>query len=103
MQLSKVKSKFSVFFFLFLFSLFSIFLFDESLAQEAQKSPKDKAEKKDPALDQYYVANAAFNRKLYPVAAGQFESFLEKHPKHPKADLATQGLALSLYALKQFD
>ncbi|MEC9111977.1 MAG: tetratricopeptide repeat protein, partial [Verrucomicrobiota bacterium] len=78
-------------------------LSDESFAQDAQEPSKEKAEKKDPALDQYYVANAAFNRKLYPVAAGQFESFLEKHPKHPKADLASQGLALSLYALKQYD
>ena len=103
MQHSRVKSKLSVCFFLFLFPFLSIVLSDESFAQDAQEPSKEKAEKKDPALDQYYVANAAFNRKLYPVAAGQFESFLEKHPKHPKADLASQGLALSLYALKQYD
>lgn len=75
----------------------------KALSQESEAKPAPKALPKDPALDQYYVANAAFNRKLYPVAAGQFESFLEKNPKHPKADLALQGLALSLYALKQYD
>ena len=100
MHRSRVKSKLSICFFLFLFPVLSIVLSDESFAQEA---PTEKVKKKDPALDQYYVANAAFNRKLYPVAAGQFESFLEKYPKHPKVDLALQGLALSLYALKQYD
>lgn len=64
---------------------------------------KESTTKKDPALDQYYVANAAFNRKLYPVAVSQFEAFLEKNPDHSKADLAGQGLALSLYALKQYE
>ena len=75
-------------------------------AQEPKESSvpqKEPTAKKDPALDQYYVANAAFNRKLYPVAVSQFEAFLEKNPDHPKADLAGQGLALSLYALKQYE
>ncbi|MCH2024358.1 MAG: hypothetical protein MK172_01335, partial [Verrucomicrobiales bacterium] len=57
----------------------------------------------DPALDQYFVANAAYNRKLYPVAVTQFQTFLQKHSNHPKADLARRGLALSQYALKQYD
>lgn len=57
----------------------------------------------DPALEQYFVANAAYNRNLYPVAIPQFEGFLAKHPTHPKADLARRGLGLSLYALKQYD
>ena len=83
--------------------LISIFDYQKALAQESETKTAPKAEQKDPALDQYYVANAAFNRKLYPVAAGQFESFIEKNPKHPKIDLALQGLALSLYALKQYD
>jgi TolA-binding protein len=58
---------------------------------------------KDPALEEYFVANAAYNRKLYPVAIGQYESFLKKHAAHPKADLAHQGAGLSQYALKQYD
>ena len=77
-----------------------------AVAQEPKESSVPKKEptaKKDPALDQYYVANAAFNRKLYPVAVSQFEAFLEKNPDHSKADLAGQGLALSLYALKQYE
>ena len=57
----------------------------------------------DVALDQYFVANAAYNRKLYPVAVSQFQTFLQKHGNHPKADLARRGLALSQYALKQYD
>ena len=57
----------------------------------------------DPALEQYFVANAAYNRNLYPVAIPQFEGFLAKNPNHPKADLARRGLGLSLYALKQYD
>ncbi len=57
----------------------------------------------DPALEQYFIANGAYNRKLYPVAITQYEGFLEKHAEHPKADLARRGLALSLYALKQYD
>ncbi|MCE9610937.1 MAG: tetratricopeptide repeat protein [Chthoniobacter sp.] len=57
----------------------------------------------DPALEQYFVANAAYNRNLYPVAIPQFEGFLAKNPNHPKADMARRGLGLSLYALKQYD
>ena len=66
----------------------------------AQEAP---AAKDDPALEPYYVANGAYNRKLYPVAITQYEEFLAKHPKHAKADLARQGLALSQYALKQYE
>jgi TolA-binding protein len=57
----------------------------------------------DPALDQYFIANAAYNRKLYPVAVSQFQEFLQKHATHPKADLARRGLGLSQYALKQYE
>ncbi|MFL2451017.1 MAG: tetratricopeptide repeat protein [Verrucomicrobiales bacterium] len=57
----------------------------------------------DPALEKYFTANAAYNRKLYPVAATQFESFLKVYSSHPKADLALRGLALSNYALKKYD
>ena len=52
----------------------------------------------DPALEKYFTANAAYNRKLYSVATTQFENFLKLHASHPKADLAKQGLALSHYA-----
>ena len=57
----------------------------------------------DPALEKYFTANAAYNRKLYPVAATQFESFLKVYNSHPKADLALRGLALSNYALQKYD
>lgn len=79
---------------LLILALESLILFSASgLAQEPV----------DPALEQYYVANGAYNRKLYPVAITQYEAFLAKHPAHAKADLARQGLALSQYALKQYE
>lgn len=59
-------------------------------------------EAKDPALKDYFVANGAYNRKLYPVAIKQYEAFLKAHPDHAKADLARRGLALSHYASKQY-
>ncbi|MEC7862905.1 MAG: hypothetical protein VYC70_09800, partial [Verrucomicrobiota bacterium] len=93
-------------FFLFSFIAYLSLIVPFAVAQEPKELSVPKKEttaKKDPALDQYYVANAAFNRKLYPVAVSQFEAFLEKNPDHSKADLAGQGLALSLYALKQYD
>ena len=57
----------------------------------------------DPLLEQYFIANAAYNRKLYPVAIEQYKQFLQKNGNHPKADLARRGLAISLYALKLYD
>ncbi len=68
------------------------------LAGLAQEAADD-----DPALESYFVANGAYNRKLYPVAVTQYEAFLAEHPGHAKADLARQGLALSQYALKQYE
>ena len=61
------------------------------------------AQQKDPALDLYYLATGAYNRKLYPAAIGGFQEFLQKHADHPKADQARQGIALSFYAQRQYD
>jgi len=57
---------------------------------------------KDPALEHYFVANGAYNRKLFPVAIQQYQAFLKAHPEHAKADLARRGLALSHYASKHY-
>ena len=57
----------------------------------------------DPALELYFAANAAYNRKLYPIAAGNFQSFLARYGAHPKAQMARYGLGLSQFALKQYD
>lgn len=57
----------------------------------------------DPALEQFYAANGAYNRKLYPVAIGQFREFLRHYGNHAKADHARYGLGLSFVALKQYD
>jgi len=59
--------------------------------------------KDDPVLEEYFIANAAYNRKLFPVAVAQFESFLSKNGNHAKADLARRGLALSFYSLKLYE
>ena len=57
----------------------------------------------DPALELYFAANAAYNRKLYPIAAGNYQSFISRYAAHPKAQLARYGLGLSQFALKQYD
>ena len=57
----------------------------------------------DPALEQFFIASAAYNRKLYPVAVAQFQGFLQKNASHAKADQARRGLAISLYALKLYE
>lgn len=70
------------------------FVFTPAIAQD---KPRDKA------LEQYYLANTAYNNNLYPIAAAQFDEFLRHHRDHPKADNARYGLAVSLYALKQYE
>ncbi len=65
-------------------------------------APPSEGQDQDPALNLYFVANGAYNRKLYPAAIGGFNEFLQKHPNHPKADMARQGLSLSFYAQKQY-
>ena len=62
----------------------------------AQKKP-------DPALELYFAANAAYNRKLYPIAAGNYQKFLATFSTHEKAQLARYGLGLSQFRLKQYD
>lgn len=57
----------------------------------------------DPAMDLYYSANASYNRKLYPIAATQYEDFLKRYGDHDKSTQARYGLALSYFALKQAD
>ncbi len=61
------------------------------------------AGKDDPALKDYFLGNGSYNRKLYTVAITYYESFLKAHPAHAKADLGRRGLALSFYALKQYE
>ncbi len=74
-----------------------------ALALALAFAPAAAQAQEDPALEQYYVGNAAYNRNLFPVAIPQFEAFLAKNPNHPKADMARRGLGLSFYALKQYD
>ncbi len=59
--------------------------------------------KADPALELYFAANAAYNRMLYPIAAGNYQKFLAAYAAHEKAHLARYGLGLSQFKLKQYD
>ena len=79
--------------------LFSLSGYSQEEKDPAAPKNQTEAETK---LEQYYVANGAYNRKLYPVAIQQYQAFLKDHPEHPKADLARRGLALSHYASKQY-
>ena len=65
--------------------------------------PLTAQEDADPALELYFTANAAYNRKLYPIAAGSYQSFLARYAAHPKTQMARYGLGLSQFALKQYD
>ena len=71
--------------------------------KESDPAAAEAQSKTDPTLEQYFVANGAYNRKLYPVAIQQYQAFLKAHPEHPKGDLARRGLALSHYASKQYE
>ena len=57
--------------------------------------------KDDPALEAF-IANAAYNRKLYRWRLLS-SSFLQQNRNHAKADLARRGSALSFYALKLYE
>ena len=83
-------------------SLLLCFSPPSSSQEEEPAPPAAKDGQNDPTLEQYYVANGAYNRKLYPVAIQQYQAFLGTHPEHAKADLARRGLALSHYASKQY-
>ncbi len=56
-------------------------------------------EKRDPALDKYYIANSLCSRRFYKLAVAEYKEFLTKYPKHAKVPKAKWGLAISLYNL----
>jgi TolA-binding protein len=56
----------------------------------------------DPALEQYYTANALYNRKLYAAAVPEYKAFLAAQPQHLKAEQARLGLAFSCYLSGNF-
>jgi len=53
----------------------------------------------DKATDDYYQANALFNKKLFKLAVDQYKSFIARYPSHDKYLSAKLGLALSYYEL----
>jgi len=66
---------------------------------QAQKPNKTK----DPATNHYFTANSLYNRKLYSLAAEEYEKFLAKYTAHPKAIAAQLGLSLSYFKMKKYD
>ena len=46
----------------------------------------------DAALELYYASNAAYNRKLYPIAVANYGQFLSRYATHEKAQMARYGL-----------
>ena len=59
--------------------------------------------KKDPAAAQYFRANTLYQRKLYEIAAKEYNAFLKANPNHEKAPNARFGLSLSYLGMKKFD
>ena len=57
----------------------------------------------DKSLDRYYNANALCRRRVYPLAAKEYEAFLAANPKHEKAPRAKWGLAICRYSMSQMD
>jgi TolA-binding protein len=78
-------------------------LFAAVILIQASPLPAQEESGNDPALKDYYLGNGSYNRKLYAVAINYYEAFLKNHGEHPKADLGRRGLALSFYALKQYE
>ncbi len=60
------------------------------------------AQQNEEIPEQYYSANALYNRKLYTLALEEYSAFLQAHPLHEKAVRARLGLALCHYSLKNF-
>lgn len=56
----------------------------------------------DRATDEYYQANALFNKKLYKLAIDEYKSFIARYPNHKKYVAAKLGLALSYYNIGNF-
>ena len=68
----------------------------------AQPAFGQEKKKKDPALELYFNANGLFNRKLYNLAAEEYEKFLDKYKEHPKKVDVEFGLSLAYYGDKRF-
>lgn len=68
----------------------------------AQLAFGQEKKKKDPALELYFNANLLFNKKLYNLAAEEYEKFLDKYKEHPKKVDVEFGLSLAYYGDKRF-
>ena len=52
--------------------------------------------------DQYFAANALYNKKLYKLAAEEYKDFMLKNPQHPKYLHAKLGLAFCYFEMKKY-
>ncbi len=53
-------------------------------------------------VDEYKLAVGLYNRNQWQLAAERFQSFVDKNPKHPKAENARYYLGLTYYNLDNF-
>ncbi|MFH2001868.1 MAG: tetratricopeptide repeat protein [Planctomycetota bacterium] len=66
----------------------------------AWSAPEEEGQ--DPALPLYYNANALYNRKLYKLSLEEYDTFIERYPRHEKRPQADLGQGLCLYALGDY-
>jgi TolA-binding protein len=78
--------------FIIVYMLASSLIVDRSCAQEDTSASI-------PGAEQYYSANALYNRKLYDLAIKEYEAFLADNQAHAATEKARLGVALSYYAL----
>ncbi|MFG0257632.1 MAG: tetratricopeptide repeat protein [Phycisphaerales bacterium JB043] len=51
----------------------------------------------------YYSANGMLSRGLYDLAIDEYRAFLDEHPNHEKASVASYGLSVALHRTKQYE
>jgi len=61
-----------------------------------------RAEDAVPGAEQYYNANALYNKGLHALAIEEYRAFIARNPAHAKIEAARLGLALSYYAAGRF-
>ena len=76
-------------------------VFGSGIGTKSQAQKPNKI--KDPATNLYFTANSLYNRKLYSLAAEEYEKFLTKYTAHSKAIAAQLGLSLSYFKMKKYD
>ncbi|MHC4975656.1 MAG: tetratricopeptide repeat protein [Planctomycetota bacterium] len=67
------------------------------------QTPPAFAQSNPDELRLYYSANGMLSRGLYDLAIDEYRAFLEAHPDHEKAPVASYGLSVALHRTKQYE